>query len=109
MVMGRMGLEPILPVTNCSMLNFDGDDDGVGMCKQALRINIYAITSYLAVPDDKNNLVRRYLIQSSLFFTNEKKMTILYKIAKIPPVGVEVAITGVLVSHSTHQLIWHCL
>ena len=43
---GRMGLEPILPgkrpVTISIMLNFDGDwhsdDDGVGMCKQALTL-----------------------------------------------------------------------
>ena len=44
MVMGRMGLEPILPVkvpvTIGTILNFDGDCDcdghGVGTCKQTL-------------------------------------------------------------------------
>ena len=40
MVTGKMGVEPILPVTISTMLNFDrdwhGDGDGVGTCKQAL-------------------------------------------------------------------------
>ena len=36
--MGRMGLEPILPV-RCpinigTIIKFDGDGNGVGMCKQ---------------------------------------------------------------------------
>ena len=39
--MGRMGVEPILPITIGTMLNFDrdghGDGDSVGTCKQALR------------------------------------------------------------------------
>ena len=34
--MGRMGLESILPITIGTVIKLDGD--GVGMCKQALRV-----------------------------------------------------------------------
>ena len=43
-MMGKMGLEPILPVKVpiivCTMLNFDGDGDGVSTCKQTFKVLI---------------------------------------------------------------------
>ena len=46
--MGRMGTEPILPVkwsvSTGTMINFDGDSDGDGTCKQILRLRQWRLT-----------------------------------------------------------------
>ena len=36
---GKMVVEPILPVTISTIINLDGDGDGVGMCKQAFNVS----------------------------------------------------------------------